>query len=157
MLTKGVSSALLKTLGHNKDAPLPLKLFEISDVILIDKSRATGCRNERHLAAVYCSKASEFEVIHGLLNRVMEVLGVPLSGKILTAWRVIRNAAESGRWLLNTSCSEESHPFRNTHGTITALWELWCPANELGNHTEKCPPAANQEAAGEDLWMAHRP
>ena len=77
-------AALLKTLGHNKDAPLPLKLFEIGDVILIDASRPTGCRNERRLAAVNCSRTSEFEVIHGLLNRILEVLGVPVTGKRVT-------------------------------------------------------------------------
>ena len=76
-------AALLKTVAANKDAALPLKLFEVSDVILIDESHETGCRNERRLAAVHCSTKSEFEVIHGLLNRVMEVLGVPLEGQAL--------------------------------------------------------------------------
>ena len=73
-------AALLKTVAANKDAALPLKLFEVSDVILVDASYETGCRNERRLAAVHCSTKTEFEVIHGLLNRVMEVLGVPLEG-----------------------------------------------------------------------------
>lgn len=40
-----------------------------------------GARNERRLVAVYCAKESGFEVIHGLLNRVMEVLGVPYKGE----------------------------------------------------------------------------
>lgn len=74
------AAALLKTLAANKDAALPLKLFEVSDVILVDAASETGCRNERHLAAVHCSGKTEFEVIQGLLNRVMEVLGVPLEG-----------------------------------------------------------------------------
>lgn len=39
-----------------------------------------GARNERRLVAVYCAKESGFEVVHGLLNRVMEVLGVPHKG-----------------------------------------------------------------------------
>lgn len=29
---------------------------------------------------MYCNREAGFEVIHGLLNRVMEVLGVPLEG-----------------------------------------------------------------------------
>lgn len=37
-----------------------------------------GARNERRLVAVCCSNSSTFEIIHGLLNRVMEVLGVPV-------------------------------------------------------------------------------
>lgn len=63
--------------GANKSAPLPVKLFEVSDVILVDESTDVGARNERRLVAVNCDKSSGFEVIHGLLNRVMQVLGVP--------------------------------------------------------------------------------
>jgi phenylalanyl-tRNA synthetase beta chain len=57
-----------------------VKLFEASDVILLDESSETGARNERRLVAVACAKEGSFEVIHGLLNRVMDVLGVPLLG-----------------------------------------------------------------------------
>uniref|UniRef100_A0A7S3R6X3 phenylalanine--tRNA ligase n=1 Tax=Dunaliella tertiolecta TaxID=3047 RepID=A0A7S3R6X3_DUNTE len=72
--------AALKTLGANKDAALPIKLFEVSDVIGASEQHETGARNQRRLVAVYCNKEAGFEVIHGLLNRVMEVLGVPLTG-----------------------------------------------------------------------------
>eukprot|EP00891_Asterochloris_glomerata_P001424 jgi/Astpho2/1424/e_gw1.00025.19.1_t len=68
---------LLKTLGANKDAPLPVKLFEVSDVIFLDSQAESGACNQRRLAAVHSSRESGFEIIHGLLNRVMEVLGVP--------------------------------------------------------------------------------
>jgi len=37
--------------------------------------------------AVYCNKEAGFEVIHGLLNRVMEVMGVPLAG--VCVWGVL--------------------------------------------------------------------
>ncbi|EFN52909.1 hypothetical protein CHLNCDRAFT_36718 [Chlorella variabilis] len=70
----------LKTLGSNRDAPLPVKLFEVSDVILLTGSKGCGAANCRRLVAVLCDRAAGFEVIHGLLNRVMEVLGVPHSG-----------------------------------------------------------------------------
>ncbi|GAB4814215.1 hypothetical protein N2152v2_001261 [Parachlorella kessleri] len=70
----------LKTLGANKDAPLPVKLFEISDVILLSDQADVGATNQRRLVAVYCGKDSGFEVVHGLLNRVMDVLRVPLLG-----------------------------------------------------------------------------
>jgi phenylalanyl-tRNA synthetase beta chain len=68
----------LKTLSANKDAPLPIRLFEISDVVLVDAEKAVGARNERRLVAVQAARGAGFEVLHGLLNRVMEVLGVPL-------------------------------------------------------------------------------
>ena len=44
---------LLKTLQANRKMPLPLKLFEISDVVLRDAGAEVGARNERHLAAVF--------------------------------------------------------------------------------------------------------
>lgn len=70
----------LKTLGANKDAPLPVRLFEISDVILLSDEADTGAVNRRRLVAVNCDKQAAFEVVHGLLNRIMEVLRVPLAG-----------------------------------------------------------------------------
>jgi phenylalanyl-tRNA synthetase beta chain len=69
---------LLKTLGANKEAPLPVRLFEVGDVVLADASRDVGARNERRLAALHCGREAEFEVAHGLLNRVMEGAGVPV-------------------------------------------------------------------------------
>ena len=81
---------LLKTLGANKDAPLPVKLFEVSDVIFLDSRAEAGARNQRRLAAVHISRESGFEIIHGLLNRVMEVLGVarlPQGKANLLHWR----------------------------------------------------------------------
>jgi phenylalanyl-tRNA synthetase beta chain len=75
----------LKTIAANKREPLPLRLFELSDVVLLDGERDVGARNERRLVAVHCGKASEFEVIHGLLDRVMQVLNVPREGEVLQA------------------------------------------------------------------------
>jgi len=77
VIRKRLLPGLLKTLANNKDLPLPLKLFEIQDVVFIDSASDTKCRNERHLAAIRYSKTGGFEIIHGLLDRVMEVLAVP--------------------------------------------------------------------------------
>lgn len=70
---------LLKTVQANRKMPLPLKLFEISDVVLKDLGTEVGARNERHLSAVFYNKVPGFEIIHGLLDRVMQLLEVPLS------------------------------------------------------------------------------
>ena len=43
---------LLKTLHANKNMPLPVRLFEISDVVFKDAARDVGASNRRHLAAV---------------------------------------------------------------------------------------------------------
>ncbi|XP_042314896.1 phenylalanine--tRNA ligase beta subunit [Sceloporus undulatus] len=70
---------LLKTVAANRKMPLPLKLFEISDIVVKDSTKDVGARNHRHLCAIYYNKNPGFEVIHGLLDRVMQLLDVPPS------------------------------------------------------------------------------
>lgn len=48
-----------------------MKFFEISDVVLQDSSHEVGARNERHLVAAFAGLIAGFEVIHGLVDRVM--------------------------------------------------------------------------------------
>ncbi|CAK8683646.1 unnamed protein product [Clavelina lepadiformis] len=67
---------LLKTIASNRKMPLPLKLFEIQEVVLKDDKRDTKARNERRIAAVHYNKTPGFEVIHGLLDRLMQILEV---------------------------------------------------------------------------------
>lgn len=68
---------ILKTICFNKDMPLPLKLFEIQDVVMKDDKSDVGAKNERRFCAVSYSKTGGFEVIHGLLDRFMELVSVP--------------------------------------------------------------------------------
>lgn len=68
---------LLKTIASNKNMPLPMKIFEISDVVFKDINMDVGARNERRLCAVYYNKHPGFEVIHGLVDRVMQLLDIP--------------------------------------------------------------------------------
>ena len=68
---------LLKTIGSSRNMPLPLKIFEVSDVVLNDKEAEVGARNERRLAVAFYNKQSGFEIVHGLLDRIMQVLEVP--------------------------------------------------------------------------------
>lgn len=53
---------LLKSLSHNKDLPLPIKIFEVSDVVVKDPAKDVGARNKRRLCAVYCNSTDSFEV-----------------------------------------------------------------------------------------------
>jgi len=76
---------LLKSIASNKNMPLPLKLFEISDVVFKDKEMGVGARNRRHMCAVFYNKTPGFEVIHGLLDRVMQLLSVAPGDYNLTA------------------------------------------------------------------------
>ncbi|XP_011494992.1 PREDICTED: probable phenylalanine--tRNA ligase beta subunit isoform X2 [Ceratosolen solmsi marchali] len=67
---------ILRTIAANRKLPLPIKLFEISDVILRDTMLEVGARNERHLCVVYYNKIARFEFVHGVLDRIMHVLKV---------------------------------------------------------------------------------
>merc|ERR1719263_1476958 len=68
-------ASLLKTLEHNKSMPLPLHLFEVSDVVVRDAAQEVGARNERRCAALICDNKSSFETIHGLIDHVLIKLG----------------------------------------------------------------------------------
>jgi phenylalanyl-tRNA synthetase beta chain len=61
-------------LNSNKKLALPIKVFEVSDVGYKDETRERRARNERHLCATFSSKTSGFEIVHGLLDRIMTVL-----------------------------------------------------------------------------------
>lgn len=59
-----------------------IKFFEISDVVVKDSSSDVGARNKRTMAAVYCGLSAGFEVIHGLADRVFQLLGVRLHPEV---------------------------------------------------------------------------
>ncbi|WJX45811.1 phenylalanine--tRNA ligase [Trifolium repens] len=81
-------SGILKIVAHNKDHPKPIKIFEVGDIaILADND--VGAKNLRKLTALYCGANAGFEwiivlkltnddmqIIHGLVDRVMEKNGV---------------------------------------------------------------------------------
>jgi phenylalanyl-tRNA synthetase beta chain len=68
---------LLKTVRENRSHPLPIRVFETSDVVLKDGSLERQARNIRHAAAVWCNKTAGFEIVHGMLDRIMKMLEVP--------------------------------------------------------------------------------
>ncbi|RCI13716.1 hypothetical protein L249_7959 [Ophiocordyceps polyrhachis-furcata BCC 54312] len=65
---------LLKTIRENKGHSLPIKIFEAADVVFKDDSLERRARNERHFAAAWCGKSSGFQVVHGLLDRLLLML-----------------------------------------------------------------------------------
>jgi phenylalanyl-tRNA synthetase beta chain len=62
----------LKTLAYNESLSHKngIRLFEISDVV-IPCNNDVGARNERHVVALVSALTSEFEVIHGIADRIM--------------------------------------------------------------------------------------
>lgn len=67
----------LLTLQSNLSQPVPIKIFEISDVVLKDPTNAVGASNHLRLCAMYAGMEAGFEIVHGLLDRVMTLLAVP--------------------------------------------------------------------------------
>jgi len=72
-LRTNLFSGLLKTVFHNMKVPLPMNIFELSDVVKLDTGVDVGARNERNLCAFHVSTGSSFEVIHGLLDTVLHL------------------------------------------------------------------------------------
>ena len=101
---------MLKTVGANKDAPVPIRLFEASDVVLPTPDSATGSSNVRRLGAVHVARESGFEIIHGLLNRLMDKLGL----------------AVAGGGVLQHSCRHRCCPLIAPCGSMMQAWGMPC-------------------------------
>jgi len=65
---------ILKTIRENTAHAVPLKVFEVADVVFKDEALERKARNERHFAAAWYGKTSGFEMVHGLLDRVLSML-----------------------------------------------------------------------------------
>ncbi|RLN61024.1 hypothetical protein BBJ29_004161 [Phytophthora kernoviae] len=70
---------VLKTIQNNKAMSIKegLKLFEVSDVVVIDNNTDIGAKNVRRICAAYTGPTDGFEVIHGLVDRIMQLMGIP--------------------------------------------------------------------------------
>ncbi|KAG4300834.1 hypothetical protein PCANB_002894 [Pneumocystis canis] len=89
-------SGLLKTVRENKKHALPIKIFEVSDIVLKDNNQETFCKNKRLWSAAYFSNASGFEIIHGLLDRIMNMLSTN---------KVTPESKDPGYWIQSTEDS----------------------------------------------------
>ncbi|KDN51100.1 hypothetical protein RSAG8_00729, partial [Rhizoctonia solani AG-8 WAC10335] len=91
---------LLKTIRENRAHPLPIQVFETSDIALKDDTHERRARNVRRAGAVWCNKSAGFEVVHGLLGRIMSVLEVPrlelVGGKRVQAGKTVEG---EGWWI----------------------------------------------------------
>jgi len=78
MVRTSLLPGLLKTLQHNKSTSFTsgFRIFEISDIVLLDDEHIVtetiiGAKNIRRLCALYAGPTSGFEIIHGLVDRIM--------------------------------------------------------------------------------------
>ena len=68
----------LKTLAYNRTISHKdgVRLFEISDVVIPTTTTEVGAMNGRRMVAVYSSNTAGFEIIHGLVDRVMACIQI---------------------------------------------------------------------------------
>lgn len=67
---------VLKTVASNRFMPLPIKIFEVADVVLLDAAADTHASNQRRLVVLIADTSSCLELLHGVVDRVMVMLGV---------------------------------------------------------------------------------
>eukprot|EP00557_Chaetoceros_sp_GSL56_P000084 CAMPEP_0176497796 /NCGR_PEP_ID=MMETSP0200_2-20121128/11939_1 /TAXON_ID=947934 /ORGANISM="Chaetoceros sp., Strain GSL56" /LENGTH=639 /DNA_ID=CAMNT_0017895881 /DNA_START=217 /DNA_END=2132 /DNA_ORIENTATION=- len=118
---------LLKTLQHNKSASFAsgFKLFEISDVVLPDHEHVVtdtivGAKNIRKLCAVYAGPTSGFEIIHGLVDRIMTLTEIaPEEEYIKNSTKgqeeKYRVAREGWFYTIRELKEEDGHPSSGTY------------------------------------------
>lgn len=63
---------ILKTVKENRKHTLPIKVFEAGDVVFKNEKLERKAFNERHWGAIYAGKTSGFEIIQGLLGKIMQ-------------------------------------------------------------------------------------
>ncbi|CCF57345.1 hypothetical protein KAFR_0C03530 [Kazachstania africana CBS 2517] len=68
---------ILKTVKENRKHSLPIKVFETGDVVFKNDALERKAYNERHWGAIYTGKNSGFEIIQGLLGKIMQTLRTP--------------------------------------------------------------------------------
>mmetsp|Transcript_18003 Transcript_18003/g.12938 ORF Transcript_18003/g.12938 Transcript_18003/m.12938 type:complete len:142 (+) Transcript_18003:1471-1896(+) len=85
---------LMKTLQSNKKESLPQRVFEVSDIVVLDETTDTGAQNHRRLCAMVLDQIGNFQEIHGLLDLVMTKIG-----------------AEPGKQYYLKECNDDSRYF----------------------------------------------
>ena len=66
---------LLKVFQSNTNESLPQKIFEVSDIVLLDDSKDVLARNERRICVMYLNSNSGFEIVQGVLDLLMTKIG----------------------------------------------------------------------------------
>lgn len=64
--------SMLKVIEKNQMSPLPIKAFEIADVVVLDKDNETGAKNRRRMCIAYVNHNSGFEKVQGIVDHLLE-------------------------------------------------------------------------------------
>ena len=66
---------LLKVFQSNTNESLPQRIFEVSDISVLDDTSEVLARNERRISGLYMNTNSGFEVIQGVVDLLMTKVG----------------------------------------------------------------------------------
>lgn len=72
---------ILKSVEANKANQLPYRIFEISDVVIIDKNNEVGAANRRKLCFAYTNTVSSMEIVQGMVDLLMKKIGLAFHEK----------------------------------------------------------------------------
>ncbi|UCD96785.1 MAG: phenylalanine--tRNA ligase subunit beta [Candidatus Bathyarchaeota archaeon] len=67
---------LMKNLADNRHESYPQKLFEVSDVVTLNKNRETGCERRLHIASVVAHSAANFTEIKSIVEALLHNLNL---------------------------------------------------------------------------------
>ena len=62
---------ILNTLQSNQHLPLPLRIFEVQDVVLLNANKDVGAGNCRRVCAVHYGNEPDFDTIYNVMTTVM--------------------------------------------------------------------------------------
>lgn len=74
ILRTSLLPCVLKTVHSNKGHQLPIRVFEVADVVVPEPTREVGCKNVRRVCVVHVNHTAQFEVTHGVLDQLMYAL-----------------------------------------------------------------------------------
>jgi phenylalanyl-tRNA synthetase beta chain len=75
ILRDSLIPSLLLVLKQNRHNPLPHKIFEIGDVVLLDEKSETGARNVRRAAAAVAGEGFGFTYVKAAAEALLRELG----------------------------------------------------------------------------------
>ena len=67
-LIPGLLKCVQSNIGQHH---LPIRIFEVSDVVLVNPTLPAGAKNNRRACVMHACNTSAFELIHGVLDLMM--------------------------------------------------------------------------------------
>jgi len=78
MVRNSLIPGLLKFVFSNKDEQLPIKIFEMGDIVVKSTEEAVGAKNIRMLCLLIADMKSHIEILQGVLEMLMMKMGMKL-------------------------------------------------------------------------------